>query len=90
MNKPLAVALAAMLTLFTLAAPLCAGEINLFVAASLKEVMNEFSDTYARSHPGVIFKKNYGAILIPYFCLGQCFESMKSLETQRARYCNAL
>jgi len=40
--------------------PLYAAEINLFVAASLKEVLNELSDSYAKSHPGVTFKKNYG------------------------------
>ncbi len=45
----------------TLAPPALAGDVNLFVAASLKEVMNELSDSYAKAHPGVTFKKNYGA-----------------------------
>ena len=38
-----------------------AGEINLSVAASLKEVINELADSYARTHSGVTFVKNYGA-----------------------------
>jgi molybdate transport system substrate-binding protein len=37
-----------------------AGEVSLSAAASLKEVINELSDAYARSTPGVIFLKNYG------------------------------
>lgn len=42
------------------AMPALAGEVHLSVAASLKEVINELSDSYARSHPGVKFLKNYG------------------------------
>ena len=38
-----------------------AGEIDLFAAASMKEVVNELSDNYAKKHSGIIFKKNYGA-----------------------------
>ena len=38
-----------------------AGEISLSVAASLTEVLNELADSYAKTHPGVTFKKNYGA-----------------------------
>jgi molybdate transport system substrate-binding protein len=38
-----------------------AAEINLFVAASLKEVVNELADSYAKLNSGIIFKKNYGA-----------------------------
>lgn len=37
------------------------GELTLFAAASLKDALNELSDSYARTHPGVTFKKNYGA-----------------------------
>jgi molybdate transport system substrate-binding protein len=44
-----------------LALPAIAGEVNLSVAASLKEVMNELSDGYAKDHPGTTFVKNYGA-----------------------------
>lgn len=36
-------------------------EVSLFAAASLKEVLNELSDKYTKTHPGVTFKKNYGA-----------------------------
>lgn len=45
----------------SLASRLFAAEVGLFVAASMKEVVNELSDSYAKSHPGVTFKKNYGA-----------------------------
>jgi len=38
-----------------------AGEVNLFVAASMREVVNELSDSYARKNGGITFKKNYGA-----------------------------
>jgi molybdate transport system substrate-binding protein len=44
-----------------LATPVRAGDINLSVAASLKEVINELSDSFAKKHPGVKFVKNYGA-----------------------------
>lgn len=44
-----------------LATPVLAGDINLSVAASLKEVINELSDSFAKKHPGVKFLKNYGA-----------------------------
>jgi molybdate transport system substrate-binding protein len=43
------------------AAPALAGDINLSVAASLKEVMNELSDGFTKAHPGARFLKNYGA-----------------------------
>jgi len=44
-----------------LAAPALAGDINLSVAASLKEVINELSDGFTKTHPGAKFLKNYGA-----------------------------
>jgi molybdate transport system substrate-binding protein len=47
--------------MFVLATPVLAADINLSVAASLKEVINELSDSYAKTHPGVKFLKNYGA-----------------------------
>ncbi len=47
--------------LFTLTAPAVAGEVNLSVAASLKEVINELSDRFAKKHPGLKFVKNNGA-----------------------------
>jgi len=53
-----------LLTLFVLialVAPVLAGDVNLTVAASLKEVINELSDNFSKTHPGVKFLKNYGA-----------------------------
>lgn len=47
--------------LILLATPVLAADVNLFVAASLKEVINELSDSYAKNHPGIKFVKNYGA-----------------------------
>jgi molybdate transport system substrate-binding protein len=38
-----------------------AGDLNLSVAASLKETMNELADAFARTHPEVKILKNYGA-----------------------------
>jgi len=38
-----------------------AGEVNLSVAASLKEVVNELSDRFAGKNPRVKFLRNYGA-----------------------------
>jgi len=46
--------------LFLLAAAAQAADINLAVAVSLKEVVNELSDSFAKKHPGVRFLKNYG------------------------------
>jgi len=43
------------------ATPVFAGDVHLFVAASLKEVVNELSDNFAKKNPGVKFIKNYGA-----------------------------
>jgi molybdate transport system substrate-binding protein len=36
-------------------------DINLSVAASLREVVTELSDTFAKSHAGVTFQNNFGA-----------------------------
>ena len=58
---PVIKALTILSCLFLLAAPVLAGEINLSVAASLKEVTNELSGSFAKTHPGVKFLKNYGA-----------------------------
>jgi molybdate transport system substrate-binding protein len=43
-----------------LATPVLAADINLSVAASLKEVINELSDSFAKKHPGVKLVSNYG------------------------------
>jgi molybdate transport system substrate-binding protein len=42
-------------------APAMAADVNLSAAASLKEVINELSDKFAKTHSGVKFLKNYGA-----------------------------
>jgi molybdate transport system substrate-binding protein len=64
-NNPMKLALKPLLTLlmFSLmsAHVVSASEINLSIAASLKEVINELSDSFARTHSGVTFVKNYGA-----------------------------
>ena len=49
------------LCLFLLALPAMAGDVNLSIAASLKEVVNELSDSFAKKNPGVKLLKNYGA-----------------------------
>jgi molybdate transport system substrate-binding protein len=51
----------ALFCLLLLATPVIAGDVNLFVAASLKEVINDLSDSFAKKNPGVKFVKNYGA-----------------------------
>jgi molybdate transport system substrate-binding protein len=51
----------ALICLLLLATPVLAGDVNLSVAASLKEVINELSDRFVKKHPGVKFIKNYGA-----------------------------
>jgi molybdate transport system substrate-binding protein len=54
--------IAAMLSFLMLAnVPAMAGQVDLSVAASLKDAMNEMTDLYVKSHPGTTFQKNYGA-----------------------------
>lgn len=48
------------LCLLFLAVPAMAGDVNLSIAASLKEVINELTDSFAGTHNGVKFLKNYG------------------------------
>jgi len=43
-----------------LAGPALAGEVNLSIAASLKEVIDDLSASFTRQNPGVKFLKNYG------------------------------
>jgi len=50
-----------LLCLLVTVEPVLAGDVKLFVAASLKEVINELSDSFAKKNPGVKFVKNYGA-----------------------------
>lgn len=47
--------------LLSLAVPALAGDIHLSAAASMKEVINELTVSYAKSNPTVKFLKNYGA-----------------------------
>ncbi len=47
--------------LLTIALPAMAGELNLSVAASLKEVINELSASYTAKHPATTFVKNFGS-----------------------------
>jgi molybdate transport system substrate-binding protein len=47
-------------TLLMMSFPAMAGELNLSVAASLKEVINELTVSYTAKHPGTIFLKNFG------------------------------
>ena len=42
-------------------APAMAGELNLSVAASLKEVINELTASYIAKHPATVFVKNFGS-----------------------------
>jgi len=46
--------------LLMMAASAMAGELNLSVAASLKEVINELSASYNAKHPATVFIKNFG------------------------------
>ncbi|MDO9067224.1 MAG: molybdate ABC transporter substrate-binding protein, partial [Deltaproteobacteria bacterium] len=52
---------ATVLCLLLLATSALGGDINLSVAASMKDVINELSDSYTKHHPGVKLFKNYGA-----------------------------
>ena len=45
--------------LFSMSGPALAGELNLSVAASLKEVINELTASYSAKHPGTVFLKNF-------------------------------
>lgn len=61
MNKPLAVLSMIVAFVALCSSPLRAAEISLFAAASLKEVINELSEDFARQNPGVRLTRNYGA-----------------------------
>jgi molybdate transport system substrate-binding protein len=51
----------ALLALMLTAMPAMAGQLNLSVAASLKEALDEMTTAYTAEHPGTTFLKNYGA-----------------------------
>ncbi|MCX6178243.1 MAG: molybdate ABC transporter substrate-binding protein [Chlorobiales bacterium] len=46
--------------LLTMSVTAHAGGLNLSVAASLKEVINELSASYTAKHPDIVFVKNFG------------------------------
>jgi len=50
-----------LLCAFFLAGSTLAGEVNLSIAASLREVIDDLSATFSKQNPGVNFLKNYGA-----------------------------
>jgi molybdate transport system substrate-binding protein len=52
--------LVAVFLLMSMTGPVQAGDVNLAVAASLKEVINELTDSFAGNHQGLKFLKNYG------------------------------
>ena len=52
--------LMAVFLVLSMTCPVQAGEVNLSVAASLKEVINELTASFAGTHQGVKFLKNYG------------------------------
>jgi len=54
------IALFLCLTLFFTASAV-AGEVNLSAAASLKDVLTELADTFAKKNPAVTFRTNFGA-----------------------------
>jgi len=52
--------ISALLSIILLTGPKFGGEVNLSIAASLKEVINELSDGFTRQNPSIKFLKNYG------------------------------
>lgn len=59
MKSTTKILLVLLLVLFT-AAPALAGEVHISAAASLKEAINELSESFCRKHPGVRIVRNYG------------------------------
>lgn len=52
---------ATLLSLLLMVTPVLAADVNLSVASSLKEVLDELSNRFVQKHPGVKLFKNYGA-----------------------------
>lgn len=50
-----------LLSIILLTGSALGGEVNLSIAASLKEVINDLSTSFTKQNPGVNFLKNYGA-----------------------------
>ena len=61
MKKTLRHSAVMILFLLISAVPAMAGEVNLSIAASLKEVINELTTKYEKAHPRTVFVKNFGA-----------------------------
>lgn len=49
-----------LLLVLVTATPTLAGEVHLAAAASLKDAINELSESFSRKHPGVRLVRNYG------------------------------
>jgi len=61
MKKRLAVLLVVSVFVLAFGRPVSAVDINMSVAASLKEAVIEISDTFAKKNGGVTFRSNFGA-----------------------------
>lgn len=61
MEKTSSHLLLALISLLFLASSASAAVVNISAAASLKDVMNELSASFAQKYPGVTFVKNYAA-----------------------------
>ncbi|HEX8960615.1 MAG TPA: molybdate ABC transporter substrate-binding protein [Geobacteraceae bacterium] len=61
MKKGIVTICCALVVLFVVSSVAMAGEIRLSVAASLKDVINELSTGFTRTHPGVTVVRNFGA-----------------------------
>jgi len=61
MKKVITLVCCLLVALFAVSPAAMAAEISLSVAASLKEVVNELSDSFARKNPDMKLVKNYGA-----------------------------
>jgi len=61
MKKSVIGSLLALSLVLLFAGSAIAVDINLSVAASLREVVTELSDSFAKSHGGVTFRNNFGA-----------------------------
>lgn len=61
MKPPVQHIILALFAFMMMTIPAMAAQINLSVAASLKEAINEMTDRYTARNPGTTFLKNYGA-----------------------------
>jgi molybdate transport system substrate-binding protein len=59
--KSITTLIASTLCLLLLALPAMAADVNLSIAASMKDVINELAGGFAKKNAGVKFLKNYGA-----------------------------